>query len=117
VGCPTVREPDGLALSSRNRFLSSADRVTALALSRALRAGAEAAPAGPAEVTAAAQAVLDEAVKSDPPLQLDYLVLVEAATFTEVPQGFAGTAVLAVAGRVGTTHLIDNMIIEFSPAG
>jgi pantoate--beta-alanine ligase len=116
VGCPTVREPDGLALSSRNRYLSAAERVTGLALSRALRAGADAAPAGPREVVQAAQAVLDEAVKADPPLQLDYLVLVDQATFTEVTEVCSGTAVLAVAGRVGTTHLIDNMIIEFPPA-
>jgi pantoate--beta-alanine ligase len=113
VGCPTVREADGLALSSRNRYLSPAERATALALSRALRAGARAAPAGPRAVVAAARAVLDEAVTSDPPLALDYLVLVDQATFTEVTEAATGTAVLAVAGRVGTTHLIDNMIIEF----
>jgi pantoate--beta-alanine ligase len=117
VGCPTVREPDGLALSSRNRYLSATERVTALALSRALRAGAEAAPSGPRTVVRAAQTILDEAVKFDPPLRLDYIVLVDQATFTEVTEGYSGTAVLAVAGRVGTTHLIDNMILELSPSG
>jgi pantoate--beta-alanine ligase len=118
VGCPTVREPDGLALSSRNRFLSAAERVTALALSRALRAGARMAPAGPSRVVEAARDVLDEAVKADPPLRLDYLVLVDQATFTEVTRASGDrpeAAVLAVAGRVGATHLIDNMIIDFSP--
>jgi pantoate--beta-alanine ligase len=107
VSGPTVREPDGLALSSRNRYLSPAERRTALALSRALRAAADGAPA--AEIVQAAQAVLDEAAKTDPPLHLDYLVLIEPATFTEVAGDYSGPAVLAVAGRVGSTHLIDNM--------
>lgn len=115
VGCPTVREPDGLALSSRNRFLAPAERATALALSRALHAGASA--QGPSGALRAARAVLDEAVKSDPPLELDYLVLVDPATFTPVPDTFSGTAVLAVAGKVGSTHLIDNVIVNFPQAG
>jgi pantoate--beta-alanine ligase len=115
VGCPTVREPDGLALSSRNRFLAPAERATALELSRALHAGASA--QGPSGALRAARAVLDEAVKSDPPLELDYLVLVDPATFTPVPDTFSGTAVLAVAGKVGSTHLIDNVIVNFPQAG
>jgi pantoate--beta-alanine ligase len=117
VGCPTVREPDRLALSSRNRFLSTTERATALALSRALWVGAQAVPAGPHEVVRAAQTILDEAVKADPPLELDYLVLVDQDTFTEVDETYTGTAVLAVAGRVGTTHLIDNAILGFPPEG
>jgi pantoate--beta-alanine ligase len=113
--CPTVREDDGLALSSRNRFLSAADRTTALALSTALHCGLAAAGQGPAAVLTAAQAVLDEAVKATPPLELDYLVLVDADDFTEVPLDFAGPAVLAVAGKVGTTHLIDNLPLSITP--
>ena len=114
VSAPTVREPDGLARSSRNRYLSPAERRTALALSRALRAGADRAAADrtgapAAEIVRAAQAVLDEAAKADPPLQVDYLVLVEPTTFTEVTSSYSGPAVLAVAGRVGATHLIDNL--------
>jgi pantoate--beta-alanine ligase len=115
VAAPTVREPDGLALSSRNRYLSAPERATALALYRALRAGAEAAT--PAGAVKAAKAVLEEAVASDPPLQLDYLVLVDPATFAEVPEDYAGTAVLAVAGKVGATHLIDNVRRSYPPAG
>jgi pantoate--beta-alanine ligase len=113
--CPTVREDDGLALSSRNRFLSVEDRKTALALSTALHCGLAAAGRGPAAVLAAAQAVLDEAVKATPPLELDYLVLVDADDFTDVPPDFAGPAVLAVAGKVGTTHLIDNLPLSVTP--
>ncbi|GAA0379841.1 pantoate--beta-alanine ligase [Microbispora corallina] len=112
AGGPTVREPDGLALSSRNRYLSPADRVTALALSRALRAGSG--RAVPSEILRAAAAVLDEAARLDPPLLLDYVALVDPATFTPVEDGFRGEAVLAVAAKVGTTRLIDNLVVAVS---
>jgi pantoate--beta-alanine ligase len=113
VGAPTVREPDGLALSSRNRYLSGPERRTALALSRALRAGADASASGPDAVLAAARTVLSEAEAADPPLVLDYLVLVDPSTFTEITGPPTGRAVLAVAGRVGATHLIDNVPLQF----
>ncbi|MGH3241763.1 MAG: pantoate--beta-alanine ligase [Spirillospora sp.] len=110
---PTVREPDGLALSSRNRYLSEAERRTALTLSRALHAGVGASAGGPKAVLAAANTVLDKATSLDPPFLLDYLVLVEPATFTEITSPHTGPAVLAVAGRVGATHLIDNVPVQF----
>ncbi|MGW7520569.1 pantoate--beta-alanine ligase [Streptomyces sp. NPDC054796] len=128
VGVPTVREADGLALSSRNRYLSRAERATALALSRALFAAREAANPDPAtdpdpdkgsaptqapptasRVREAARAVLAEAARLDPPLALDYAALIDPADFTEVPDDFVGEAVLAVAARVGGTRLIDNL--------
>jgi pantoate--beta-alanine ligase len=112
---PTVREEDGLAMSSRNRYLTAPERVTALALSLALRRGAAAVTHGPARVLQAARVVLDDAVRADPPLDLDYLVLVDPATFREIAEDHAGPAVLAVAGRVGTTHLIDNVPLVFAP--
>jgi pantoate--beta-alanine ligase len=115
VGCPTVREPDGLALSSRNRYLSAPERQTALSLSLALRTGAVLVGEGPGAVLRGAQDVLDEAVKADPPFQPDYLILVDPATFAEVEGSYTGPAVLAVAGRVGGTHLIDNMPLSFPP--
>jgi pantoate--beta-alanine ligase len=105
---PTVRDLDGLAVSSRNAYLSPSERVSALGLSRALRAGREAAGSGPDAVLAAAQSVLDEAAKADPPLVPDYLALVEPDTFTPVKPGFAGQALLLVAARAGQARLIDN---------
>jgi pantoate--beta-alanine ligase len=105
---PTVRDPDGLAVSSRNAYLSPSERASALGLSRALRAGRGAAGSGPDAVLAAAQSVLDEAAKADPPLVPDYLALAEPDTFTPVKPGFAGPALLLAAARAGQTRLIDN---------
>jgi pantoate--beta-alanine ligase len=110
VGLPTVRDPDGLAISSRNRFLSPAERQTALLLPAALRAGQEAAHAGPAAVLKAAGEIL--AATADPPLRLDYLALVDPDTFEEAGEDYAGPARLLVAARVGTTRLIDNTALS-----
>lgn len=110
VGVPTVREPDGLALSSRNRFLTAGDRAEALALSGALFAGRDAAPQGPAAVRAAAGKVLAGVAAGT---AVDYLALIDPADFTEVDrEDFHGEAVLAVAAKVGTTRLIDNVRIS-----
>jgi pantoate--beta-alanine ligase len=113
ASAPIVRETDGLALSSRNRYLSPPERVTALSLSLALRMAAAAVPDGPAKVVQAARTVLTEAMDTDPPLELDYLVLVDPATFRVVDEDHTGPAILAVAGKVGTTHLIDNVSLLF----
>jgi pantoate--beta-alanine ligase len=113
----TVRDLDGLAISSRNRYLSAAERDTALALSRALRAGAAAAANGPDAVLAAAEAELSAAGKADPPLATDYLALAEPENFGRVPAGFTGRALLLVAATVGKTRLIDNTAVGIgSPA-
>ncbi|MEW1656990.1 MULTISPECIES: pantoate--beta-alanine ligase [unclassified Streptomyces] len=163
VGVPTVREADGLARSSRNRYLSGPERHTALALSAALfaardrltaeealraraastghpvqdrsaalaalgedRAAADAhavayaaaePPHGPSVARAAAGTVLEDAAHLDPPLRLDYLALVDPRDFTEVPDGFEGEAILAVAAKVGTTRLIDNIRLLFTASG
>jgi pantoate--beta-alanine ligase len=109
VAVPTVREPDGLALSSRNRYLSGPERVTALALSRALAAGAAVAAHGVSAVHAGARAVLNDAFLAEPPLSVDYLALVDPGAFVDVADDYTGPAVLAVAARVGTTRLIDNV--------
>jgi pantoate--beta-alanine ligase len=104
----TVREPDGLALSSRNVYLTPDDRVAALALSRALRAGSDAAAAGPAAVRAAA----DEVLQAEPDVSVDYLVLVEPDSLADVPDDSTGDALLAVAAKVGRTRLIDNAVVR-----
>ena len=113
VSVPTVREADGLAMSSRNTYLTDSDREVALCLSRALQAGAAAAAEGPSAVRRAARAVLVR----EPLALIDYLVLVHPSTLEDVPEWYRGEALLAVAGRVGTTRLIDNLPIEVGPGG
>jgi pantoate--beta-alanine ligase len=116
VGAETVREPSGLALSSRNAYLSAGDRDLADALSRALRAGAGAGADGPAAVLRAARRVLAAA----PGVGLDYLALTSPDLADPPPYGDAR---LLVAARVGATRLIDNTSVRLggdsssSPAG
>ena len=106
---PTVRDSGGLAISSRNSYLSAAERTAALALSRALLAGREQAQASRGMVLAAAHAVLQAAAAADPPLRPDYLALVDPVTFDEIGDDYRGPAILLAAGRAGSTRLIDNM--------
>jgi len=113
VAVPTVREPDGLAMSSRNTYLAPSDREAALALSAALRAGADVADQGPSAVRRAARAVLVQ----EPLVLVDYLVLVHPQTLQDVPEWYHGEALLAVAARVGTTRLIDNVPLLLGPGG
>jgi pantoate--beta-alanine ligase len=108
---PTVRAADGLALSSRNKYLSPEERAVAPVLHRALVAGAAAASGGPSAVSAAARAVLAEVSP-----RVDYLALVDARSYEPVRDddlGFSGAAILAIAARVGTTRLIDNVMVNF----
>ena len=118
----TVRAADGLALSSRNKYLSTAERAVAPVLHRALAAGAAAAEGGPRAVLAAAQAVLDDAAREVPAQaspRVDYLALADGRSYDLVRDDdldFRGTAVLAIAARVGTTRLIDNVLVEFGHA-
>jgi pantoate--beta-alanine ligase len=113
VAVPTVREPDGLAMSSRNAYLTPSDREAALALSQALSAGTAAALEGPSAVRRAARAVL----VAEPLVLVDYLVLVHPHTLQDVPEWYSGEALLAVAARVGTTRLIDNVLLRLGPGG
>jgi pantoate--beta-alanine ligase len=106
--CPTVRDPDGLALSSRNVYLSAPERERALALSRALRAAEETVRQGEldaAAVLAAARAELD-AAQIDP----EYLELRSADDLSPVDR-VNGSTLLAVAARVGNARLIDNTML------
>jgi pantoate--beta-alanine ligase len=107
VGWPTVRENDGLALSSRNMYLSDRDRVAALSLNQALQAGAAAGRGGPRAVLDAAGRVL----AAEPGIAVDYLALVDEQRWTDADNDTA-RARLLVAARVGTTRLIDNVSID-----
>jgi pantoate--beta-alanine ligase len=106
-GVPIVRDPDGLALSSRNAYLTADERRRALSLSRSLAAARSAADEGGAsdEVLAAAVAVLTGADGVD---SLDYAALVDPSSFEVVAPGASGPALLVLAARVGATRLIDN---------
>jgi pantoate--beta-alanine ligase len=112
IGGETVREADGLALSSRNRYLDEEQRRTAAALSRALRAAQAAAVDGAAAAEAAARAELDHT----PGVELDYLVVADPALGelpADPPPGTPARAVLAA--RVGTTRLLDNVPLLLGP--
>ena len=104
-GSETVREDDGLALSSRNRFLSESERATARSLSRALRAGQSSQAEGADVVRREAQAVLAAATGLD----LDYLAVTDEALG---PAPADGPARLLVAAKVGATRLIDNVSLR-----
>jgi pantoate--beta-alanine ligase len=107
---PIVREPDGLALSSRNRFLDDDARRAAVKLSASLRAAAASAELGSGAVLAAAHAVLAE----EPLVKLDYLTVVQPQTFLPVDDDYRGGALVLVAANVGGTRLIDNELITLS---
>ena len=112
VGAPIVRESDGLALSSRNVFLTANERAVARSLSAALEKAATQSSVSSAR--AAAYEVLDRA-EAEPCFELDYATIVNPATFTEVSDDHVGPATFVVAARVGGTRLIDNAIINFTP--
>ncbi|MGO8956080.1 MAG: pantoate--beta-alanine ligase [Streptosporangiaceae bacterium] len=114
LAAPLHRNPDGLAASSRNAYLSALERAAALALPQALAAAAAAARQGAAAALAAARAVLDVAAAGKPPVELDYLVLADPDTFAELRPEHQGRALLLVAARIGSTRLIDNTSLEIS---
>ena len=101
---PTVREDDGLARSSRNRFLDDKQRRSARVLSQALEAAESSADRGIDSVIAAAQSVL----MGEPAVELDYFAVVNPATFLPVDDDYRGPAQVLIAAKVGETRLIDN---------
>jgi pantoate--beta-alanine ligase len=112
VGVPTVREPDGLALSSRNVYLSPAERAAALVIARALRTAESVAAQGPEAVLNAARATLD----AERAFRLDYAALVDPDTLGTLDRS-SERALLAIAGWSGSTRLIDNATIAVGRPG
>ena len=108
VACPTLRDPDGLAMSSRNQYLSAADRQRALVISKALFAATDLANGGVKQasrlITTVQQALLAQH------LHVDYVAAVDPLTLKPV-EVMTGPTVLAVAARLGTTRLIDNVVV------
>jgi pantoate--beta-alanine ligase len=111
---PTVREPDGLAMSSRNVHLGGADRERALGLHAALAAAREAIAAGEREVETIRRDALAALRERD--VEPDYLALVHPDTLVPLRR-VGGRALVAVAARVGPTRLIDNLLIDTTQAG
>lgn len=115
VDCPLVREADGLALSSRNRHLSPAERTAATVLFRALRTGAGLVAEGERDAGRLRRIVANVATTEEL-VRLEYAEVVDAATLEEVDT-LAGQVLVAVAARVGDVRLIDNMTIRVDASG
>jgi pantoate--beta-alanine ligase len=115
VGCPTVREADGLALSSRNRYLSADERQRALSISRALFAAQSEVRDGVRQcnrLTATMQKILlDQGTLGRVPVSIDYVAAVDPITLKNA-ELVDGPVVLAIAARIGTTRLIDNIVVQ-----
>lgn len=110
VGCPTFREPDGLAMSSRNVYLTAEERPAATVLWRSLQAGRDAVVDGsrdPGEV----EAVMDAVLAAEPKVSPDYAAVVDAATL-ERPDVLVGELRLLIAARLGRARLIDNIGVD-----
>jgi pantoate--beta-alanine ligase len=116
VGLPTLRQADGLALSSRNAYLSPEERARALGIPRALSAAVMAFEAGERNVGALRERALPLLKQAD--LRLDYLTLADADTLVPIADADSSgeRAVLAVAGFIGNTRLIDNVVLGEDPA-
>ncbi len=109
VVCPTVREPDGLALSSRNVYLSRKERMIALSLSQSLALAQERLDAGERDLASITQAMRAK-LQAHPEIQIDYVVIADPDSLLELttPQS---TMVALIAARVGATRLIDNRVL------
>ncbi|MGE5927186.1 MAG: pantoate--beta-alanine ligase [Gemmatimonadota bacterium] len=109
IVAPIARDPDGLALSSRNVYLSPEQRTEALALSRSLAGAAAAFDAGERGADALA-AVVRRELEAGGTIAVDYIAVVEPERLTPVVEALPGT-IVAIAARVGSTRLIDNVIL------
>jgi pantoate--beta-alanine ligase len=115
IGCPIVREPDGLALSSRNAYLAPEDREAALVLSTSLRRAADAIVAGDRDAEGIARLVR-EVIGAEPRVALEYAEVRDAHDLSRMTT-IDGSVLIAVAARVGATRLIDNVVVQVDDAG
>ncbi len=114
VGCPTVREPDGLAMSSRNVHLAEKERAAAPVLHRALLAGRRAWAAGERDA-GRLRGIVSAMLAAEPLAAPEYVSCADAATLAEL-ETVSGPALLSLAVRFGRTRLIDNELLEPDPA-
>ncbi len=116
VPCETIRESDGLALSSRNAYLNAAQRQSATILSRALQAGIDAAKNGERDVKRL-NSVIEQVCLSEPQLQIQYIAIVNSETLEPLETLNEHPARVLIAAKIGTTRLIDNMAIYYNEPG
>lgn len=110
IGCPIIREADGLAKSSRNTYLSAEERQAALCLSRGLRKGKAAMDAGETDA-AKVKAIITAEIEAEPLSRIDYVEIVDWNNLEPVAST-EGSILTAIAVYIGKTRLIDNFIIE-----
>ena len=110
VGCPIIREDDGLAKSSRNTYLNGEERQAALVLNRSLKAGKALVDAGETRACVIKSAITAE-IEKEPLAKIDYVDVVDFDTITPVEK-LEGSILVAIAVYIGKTRLIDNFIVE-----
>ena len=110
IGCPIIREDDGLAKSSRNTYLSAEERKAALVLSRSLKVGKELADSGEKSAAKIKEAIAAE-INKEPLAKIDYVDVVDFDTITPIDT-IKGQTLVAIAVYIGKTRLIDNFIYE-----
>jgi pantoate--beta-alanine ligase len=113
VGCPIIREPDGLAMSSRNVYLSPDDRAAAVVLRRALDAGGRVIEDGERDPAAVVRTMTD-VVDAEPRARLDYVAVVDPDSL-QTPARLGPETQLLIAAFLGETRLIDNTAVHLEP--
>ncbi len=113
IGCPIIREADGLAKSSRNTYLNAKERQAALVLSRSLQVGKALVESGETDAQAVRRAITQE-IEKEPMAKIDYVDVVDFETITPIYtiDTIQGSVLVAIAVFIGKTRLIDNFIIE-----